>query len=274
MIEFQKKLRKEKNFYVINTNAKTKNVLVLFSSNGLISKFSNQCNTFELENILNTRKIKKKYYKIIYIRDVFFEYYLNGINEHINNLDKVVDLVKSLFCVDDIVSFCGYSSGAFAAMCISSKIQNVKYVYSFGGVIELEKWLPDFDFHSRIAKESRKYLNLRKIIISNKDTKFYFLYGGPGSYDYVNYEKLLPLQQNNFHFFFFNTIKHGDYCYIYNIPYLLLSSDFKLNNIFNCKYPESYSKHRFSRKLLGIRLPIVYFSYKIRKKIRVLFYGK
>ena len=83
-----KKIYQEKNYKIIHTKAKNKNAIIFFSGNGLyfpneekiFSETIIEKNRYEWENISDNKKIKNKYSLIIFVRDIYKQWYLNGIN--------------------------------------------------------------------------------------------------------------------------------------------------------------------------------------------------
>jgi hypothetical protein len=121
--------------YLIENNELKKHLnicTVYFSSNYIY--FSNNSaafkksivekNNYEWYNLRNPNATKH-----IFIRDIFKQWYLHGINSRINSIELLVDFLKKETNGYE-TTFIGSSAGGFAAVLLGS-ILNVKKIYGF-----------------------------------------------------------------------------------------------------------------------------------------------
>ena len=127
----------EDNYRITETKAKGNKCIIFFSGNGLY--FPNDVETFnekiiekdryEWENVANFSKIVKSYKKIIFLRDIYKQWYLRGINAQVNTIDKVVDLLHELTETFEVVT-CGNSAGGYMALYMGAQLKASK-IFSF-----------------------------------------------------------------------------------------------------------------------------------------------
>lgn len=100
-------------------------MLCFFSGNGLyypntISSFCKtvvEQNRYEWWNVGHSEEIVKQAGKIIYVRDVYKQFYVKGINVEINCIDKLCELLKELTMGMRVVT-CGNSAGGYIAVIV------------------------------------------------------------------------------------------------------------------------------------------------------------
>ncbi len=75
--------------YRIDDISEIKRVLILCTSNGGWKE-----NTYEWENLTQNPKIREYFGKIVFLRDVYRHFYIEGLNPRINCIDAIVDVLK------------------------------------------------------------------------------------------------------------------------------------------------------------------------------------
>ena len=88
-------------------------------------------NRYEWQNISNDKVFEKKAGKIILVRDVHKQWYVEGISEEYNSVDKTVQLLKSLTDGYEIVTV-GNSAGGYAAVLFGCLL-NAEKVFTRSG---------------------------------------------------------------------------------------------------------------------------------------------
>ena len=77
----------------------------------------------------------RRAYKQIWIRDITKEFYVRGINNQINSIDKMIDFLKKE--TEGYRSICiGSSAGGYIATLLGA-VLNAEYVYCFSGYFNL-----------------------------------------------------------------------------------------------------------------------------------------
>ena len=131
---------KKDNYYLINTFSPTKKAIVFFSSNGIyfpntedtfIKVMNSKNHGYEWTNIARNKKIRKTFEKIMFVRDIYKQWYVTGINKRYDTIDKVVELIRQELSGFSITT-CGVSSGGYMAVIIGSLVGAERIVCSSG----------------------------------------------------------------------------------------------------------------------------------------------
>jgi hypothetical protein len=127
--------------YLIEENTKSESDIcaVYFSSNGIDAACRNDAD-YESIIIKNNRfewrkNTIKGARKNIFVRDVFKEYYVEGINKDLNSCDKVYAFLKSEIRDMKVITV-GSSSGGYAAVLFGILLK-AEYIFSFTGQFNL-----------------------------------------------------------------------------------------------------------------------------------------
>ena len=170
---------KDDNFIVTEGEGKEE-VWIFFSGNGLY--FPNDESTFRkvvieqnrYEWTFVARCVRKRAKKIIFVRDVYKRWYLDGINASCDTPDKVAELLKREAAGAPVVTV-GNSAGAYMALLIGT-ILEAKYVYAFNPQVCLS--FVDKDdhplVHSYEGTEKGSYFDLSDKINESPSTIFFF----------------------------------------------------------------------------------------------------
>lgn len=139
----------EDNFEIVDLNKNRKkksNVCyVFFSSNGLykdrydvsIIENMHKINRYEWKFISSNKKIKRKAGKIIFLRDIYKNFYIYGISKSVNTINKIKELlIKETNGMKIILA--GSSAGAYMSLLMGNLIPNTVRIISLGGVVNLE----------------------------------------------------------------------------------------------------------------------------------------
>lgn len=163
---------KDDNFLINHCSSNSNICCIFFSSLGLYKyndindlKRVHDTDRYEWKSICDSKAVRSHYKKIIFVRDIGKVFYLQGINERINSINKLASfLIKEtngmkVYCV-------GSSAGGYIAYIISNYLKNVERIYSIGGVVDLNE-------HSTYLEYKKKNKNFHPIeVISaiNKDS--------------------------------------------------------------------------------------------------------
>jgi hypothetical protein len=229
-----KKIYRTKKNYKIQYNLKEnadKNVCVIyFSSNAIY--YPDVQKEFE-KNIIEKDKYEwlnisvQRAYKSIFVRDIYKQWYKDGINSDINSVNKLKKLLeKETHKYTEIICI-GVSAGGYAAVLFGNMIK-AKYVIAFS---------PQFNLNihnSNIKNTIRLYNDLGNFIYTGSSIIFYFCPIGSDQ-DYKQYNVVKSCE--NIKSLLFDSNSHG-------IP--INKSD--LQNIINLKFDELLN---LSKKLEG-----------------------
>lgn len=168
-----RRVRKENlNYRIVdNPKADNKNCLIFFSGNGIYYPNSEEVfdevivknDRYEWENIAKSPLINKNCARIIFVRDVLKQWYVEGISEKNNSIEKVFELLKKL-ADGYAIETCGNSAGGYAAVLFGCLLK-AKKIFTVSG----QFFLPEPDVsrglllkHRNDSEYSRWY-NLKKL---------------------------------------------------------------------------------------------------------------
>ncbi|WP_304323147.1 hypothetical protein [Phocaeicola plebeius] len=194
-----------------------------------------------------------KAYKHIFIRDIFKQWYLAGINKTINTPEKLIDFLRIETKNYKVITI-GSSAGGYAAILYGSFI-NTQYALTFNPQFELQSLIKKSSetinpLLFRIKDERIRYFDITKYI--NIHTKIYYFYSNASSWD---------IEQNNYirhtHLniipIIFNSNHHG-------IPFLKIAIPTVINlNITQLEKISSKKQNPilFTIRMVGIRKTIL-----------------
>lgn len=177
---------KQDNIRIIDGMADNKKCIVICSSNGVYfpdtyEKFREKivCDNY-FEGGRMASLLIDCVERIILIRDIYKSYYVTGINERYNTIDKVLELLDHLTKGFTTV-MAGSSSGGYLAEILGSYL-NAEYVISFAGQWNLYTYkdvVKKMYFLRERADNVQysKYFDLYELLRDNK-TPILYIYGG------------------------------------------------------------------------------------------------
>lgn len=259
---------KKDNYKSVITNGNKENCIIFCSSNRLINgnkdyltSFYNQIvvsDRYEWQNISSDKKIRKKYGTIIFLRDIYEKFYVDGINEGCNSIDKIVLLIEEL-TKGKKVTIVGFSAGGYLASILGVKLK-AQRVFSFGGVINLYKWgganddyqYKDIDVlvKNETKHEKSKYYDISKLI-KKSNIPIYYYYSAKCIPDIRQFKEIENCK--NVRCLSFDSEKHGVLVYPVNYIDLFVLENDKLDKIFNEFTGDDFiNKNKYSIKVSGL----------------------
>lgn len=216
------------------------------------------------EEIFRKRIVEKNFFewyhsritkasKHIFIRDIFKQWYLAGINININTPEKLIDFLKRETEGYKVVTI-GSSAGGYAAILYGSFI-NTQYTLAFNPQFEIQSLLKRSTeainpLLFRIKDQRRQYFDIIKFI--SKGVKIFYFYSNASPWDM---EQKNHINKNipNLYTIAFRTKHHG-------IPFLKVALPKVLNS--NIEILESFSIYThsaigFTIQRVGIRKTIL-----------------
>lgn len=263
--------RHKNNYKVHEGELNSKNCIIFFSGNGLyypneeslfIKKILKQ-DYFEWENISRDKKFLSCSKKIIFVRDVHKQWYVEGINESIDTVDKTYEFLKEISAGQNIITV-GNSAGGYAAVLFGCLLKAEK-IFSISG----QFYLSDISNEKLLWKykddPSRScYYDLRSLLKDYRGTVFYF-YPCKSADDMNQAAHVGDLE--NIHFVKIKSSKHGDGPYPDNYKYIFFTERSVLRQRIETE-PE-YSKARLLYKTVPFfDFIIIYIKGPVKKKIR------
>ena len=197
--------------------------------------------------------------KHIFIRDIYKQWYLHGINSSINSIEKMCDLLKTEIKGYETV-FIGSSAGGFAAVLIGSML-HVDKVYAFNNQFFLtdlfEKSDPKTDpliFREKENPEINKYYDISPFIKNSEN--IYYFHSNKSDWDIRQYKSVKDLSLNVISI---NTSIHGIPLLKNNLIELFKLNDAELKNLTNKKL----NPIGFSFKIVGIKQTTMFMFHMI-----------
>ena len=200
--------------------------VIYFSSNDIYYPNS--------EEIFTKRIVNKDFYewyhtrinrasKHIFIRDIFKQWYLGGINANINSPEKLAAFLKQETQGYTNVITLGSSAGGYAAILYGSLI-NAQTVFAFNPQFEIGSLLEQSSetinpLIFRLRNERDKYYDIVPFI--NEKTEIYYFYSKHSPWDKEQHKYIKP--QHNLYQIPFSSNHHG-------IPFLKAALPVVLNS--------------------------------------------
>ena len=266
--------QKENNYKVVNISQK-KLCFIFCSSNGIYDKFDDNYEEYfkrdyyEWENISKSKTLIKHAGKYIFLRDPNTSFYIEGINERINNIDKIIDVLKRETKGYEIIII-GLSSGGGLAIILGNYLKNVRRVFSFGGIISLYSFTgaknnysyADTEIFKKYQNNSlyNKYFSLKKML-DNYNSELLYIYGTNSICDQIQIKELIGPTTSIF-LLPIKSRRHGGDCYGFCYPYLFVSADKRIHRLTRICSKKSLDKKHFSIRVTG---PFVFLKEVFKK---------
>lgn len=260
-----------KDNFIINNYKDDGDVALFCSSNGLY--FPNEEAIFK-KYVVDKKRfewnsknyINKTFGKYIYIRDVFKQWYIKGINDKINTYNELINFIKQESTDKKLITI-GSSAGGYAAMLIGCSL-NADYVLCFSGQFDLNHII---DNHSKsnplYVQESEKnteFINIQNIIRHSSSTVFYFV-SSKSEEDYrdINIAKSIP----NVKTFYFSGNVHGVPIVNFALSKIIAKSKKELIELHERYNGKIINKYLFELKLVGLKTFLVGYFTIFTKKV-------
>lgn len=227
---------RKNNYKVVDIPKGTNVCYIFFSSNGIYYpntklEFEEKIiiqDRFEWESLPGSKKIESFCDRQIFVRDIYNQWYICGINEKINTIDKLLELLYELTKGYEIVTV-GISSGGYIVALAAAKL-NAKKCFNFSGQVSLWNEVKGNIFLEHKSKEDiyTKWYNIKDIIESS-NCHFYYFYASGCEQDFESWKMIKDC--SNVFGFGFPWKKHAATCFIWNMPYVLTKSDQEMEGL-------------------------------------------
>ena len=227
---------------------------IFFSSNALyknsfeeFDKTMLKGNRYEWKSIAASLKKRKNIGKIIYVRDVYKNHYINGVNSSLSSIEKTVEHLRES-TKGYAVTTVGISSGGYMAAIAGCKLQ-AKRVFCISGQFDLNKHLTEKNM-SVFRNINPEYCRIDDLIASHNNIPVYYFCPINCSHDYENY-KLVKNIENVMCFLFPDKI-HAATVYPFNFPDLLCLSNERLNILEKHYHGKTINKNDFLLRTMSL----------------------
>lgn len=229
---------------------------IYFSSHGIYANDTEEAFRKEIVN-----KDKYEWYKTrveyaskhIFIRDIQKRWYLDGINNTYNSMEKVLDFLKNETAGYEIITM-GNSSGGYMAVLMGILLK-AKLIFNFSGQYSLhyhtQKGNPNFSqylYENQDNPMKNKYYNLVDLV-NNSDIPIIYFYPALAEEDI--YQSSLLNDCRKLVTFKFNSNIHGRTAMEFNIKKLLNMNLEELTELEQLYKGQCISRISFSIKVCG-----------------------
>lgn len=258
--------QQQKNYRIVETPGDPNYVVIYFSSNGIY--FPNTEEEFRNKIVLGDRYdwLKNKLTlagKHIFIRDVFKQWYVEGVNSEVNSVDETCKRLREL-CGDKKIITLGSSSGGYAAMLFGILLK-AEYILNFSGQFYLTDVAkePLLQKNSNIPEKSR-YYDLRPLLQNNIIPIFYF-YSCASEIDaeQISASRHLPQVYG----YSFQAKLHGVPFFLFNLGTILNMGKERLQALSQDYKGRDINLYSFSCRLIGVTETIKQLLLLVYKRI-------
>ena len=253
-----------KNYKIINSDSHSNVCYLFFSSTGIVNSTRSkewviEHDYYEFINVAQSKRFLDRASKMVFLRDLTGNFYINGINSDIDSVDKIISFLRNETVGYDVIAV-GVSGGGYLAMISAALLPNVVRVYMFGALFNIGSWkgshlqysFADTDvFKMNLSiPEKAKYFNLFLMLknFSRSNLDIYYFYGNKSECDLG---LVSEIKENGMakivSFVGVDTAKHGGELSYYDYVSLLSKSPYK-----KLLFKECYSKLCLSIKLQGL----------------------
>ena len=183
---------------------------------------------YEWENLASSEALIRNSGMHIFVRDIYKQWYVEGINTRINSIIKLLNYLKSLTEGYEVITV-GNSAGGYMAV-IAAGYLNASYCFNFAGQVSLENIL-DKNMLLKEAKEDvskNVYFNTENIY-RDMECKVYYFYAALNQEDCESYERI-EKYKNVVGFGFKQTI-HGVSMFTDNMIPILCETEETMNKL-------------------------------------------
>lgn len=255
------------NYKVIECNPKIRRCFIFFSSNGLYYPNTKEeferfvvKDKYEWQRIASLSCVKEKVGRIIFVRDIYKQWYVKGINKEVNTQEKVIGLLRELSKGYEVTTI-GNSAGGFMATLVGEAIQ-ATHCLSFSGQFHLGN--ANGKFMDLYMGESEKDKILYRIKQSN--VPIYFFYSNRNQSDVFQYDQVKEC--SNVRSFSFKSNIHGYTMLSINLPRIILCKKDYLDRLYTFWHGKEIDKYVFYLFSGGWKTNVVMFVDKILDKSR------
>lgn len=249
------------NIRIRKVNPASKLCILYFSGNGLY--FPNDRETFEAvigqkdryewERVSQSSHLKKRVGKEIFVRDIYKQWYVQGINKTLDSADKLAEYLKKETEGYRVVT-AGNSAGGYAAV-LFGLLLKADVVFDFSGQFEIESLVDTEGFFLKKYRQcpsKTRYYNLVPMLKKSRVPVMYFYPCRCG-----NDIRQHSLVENidNVYSFPFDLEEHGATMYGVNYPYIFTKSAEELKTLHGTLQGKPISQKKFlfqsAGKILG-----------------------
>ena len=188
-------------------------------------------NRYEWQNIAKSDLIRHQAGKIIFLRDVFKQWYVKGINSRIDSIVKLAYFLRDKTQGYDIITV-GNSAGGYMAVLMGASL-SAKLVLNFSGqyVINVDKLGEGYYYLKKYADEKlySQFFDVRPFIKNNPAVPIMYFYPAKSQQDQDQHELIKDIK--NIFSFAFDNDSHGASMHGRDMPCVIASEPDILYNL-------------------------------------------
>lgn len=240
-LKLQKEIYEKLDNYKVKTlNKESDLILIFFSGNGLyfpnteaiLRRTIIENDRYEWEHISNREIYTKLCYKIIYVRDVYKQWYVNGISSKYSSITDTANLLIELTRNKRVYTI-GNSAGGYAAIIFGSLLKADK-IFSFSG----QFYFTEEDINKQYLLKANKSDKTRNIFYDtcnffNEHSQIYYFFPNKSNEDLKQFQHIKP--NDRLYFYKIKSKKHGIGLFYKNYETIFFRED-RINTLKNNSY--------------------------------------
>ena len=240
---------------------------VFFSGNGLYypNDYPTAANAlinndhYEWQNITKSELIRFQAGKIIFLRDIYKQWYVTGINSKINSIGKLFMFLREKTKGYDVVTV-GNSAGGYMAALFGALL-SAKMALNFSGQYVINPNEFDKNNHKKYAHDQfyAQFFDIRPFLKANPRVPIMYFFPAKCEQD-INQHALVK-DLNNVYDFAFDVDKHGNTMYATDMICSIASEPDILQNLYRIFRDKIISPSQFSINLYWL-YTLKYFELK------------
>ena len=175
-------------------------------------------NRYEWQNIAKSDLIQYQAGKIIFLRDIYKQWYVTGINSNINSITKLIHFLYNRTRGYEIITVGNSAGGYMATLC--GTLLSAKLIFNFSGqyVLNIGKLNDEYYYLKKYEKNPfyAQYFDIRPFIMSNPNSPIMYFFPSKSNQDQEQYNLIKGLE--NIFSFSFNQNTHGSSMYGRDMP--------------------------------------------------------
>lgn len=225
---------------------------------------------YEWENLASSESLVQNSGMHIFVRDIYKQWYVEGINTRINSIEKLLDYLKTLTEGYEVITV-GNSAGGYMAV-IAAGFLNALQCFNFAGQVSLEEFL-ERNFLLQVAqKDTSKniYFNIQNIY-RDMECDVYYFYAALNKEDCKSYGQIENYK--NVKGFGFKQTIHGVSMFADNMVPILCKTEIEMDKLATIYKGKMISRWEFLLRTTSFRrmLYVVWrYLMKILKKERAV----
>lgn len=242
--------------------------VVFFSSNSLyfpndpaaFQKKVIEQNYYEWMHISRIKSVRRRFKRIIFLRDVYKQWYSLGINSQLSSMDSVIEMLRKE--TDGYrLTVCGSSSGGYAAIVVGNAL-DAEIIICNSPQFDLTI---DKDYFANLldADVTDIYINIRRQLIDSSDKIFCIIPSEAES----DRKQLALIKDIGINRLYIQSTEHGKTIAALCYPHLLTMSFEEIRRFFET-HDKVYTREQIARELLDSKEFILNKLVQKAKKMR------